>query len=92
MTASDEKNTIKRDLRPCIVHIPGEHYIRVLNEGIEIGTEESETHKALFHIWNPVSEKGIVEYEDGTIHEVKPSCIRFIDDAISEYAFPEEEE
>lgn len=31
----------------------------------------------------------IVEYEDGTIHEVEPQNIRFVDNLMSEYAFPE---
>lgn len=35
---------------------------------------------------------GIVEYEDGTIHEVEPTQIRFVDNAMSEYAFPEMKE
>ena len=34
----------------------------------------------------------IVEYEDGTIHEVEPTKIRFLGNAMSEYAFPEMEE
>lgn len=34
----------------------------------------------------------IVEYEDGTVHEVEPQNIRFVDRLISEYAFPETEE
>ena len=34
---------------------------------------------------------GIVEYEDGTIHEVDPTSIRFVDNAMSEYAFLEME-
>ena len=34
----------------------------------------------------------IVEYEDGTIHEVEPTQIRFVDNAMSEYAFPEMED
>lgn len=34
----------------------------------------------------------IVEYEDGTIHEVEPQNIRFVDNAMSEYPFPEMEE
>jgi len=32
---------------------------------------------------------GIVEYEDGTIHKVDPSCIQFIDRKIEEYCFAE---
>lgn len=35
---------------------------------------------------------GIAEYNDGTIHEVEPTQIRFVDNAMSEYAFPEMEE
>ena len=31
----------------------------------------------------------IVEYEDGTIHEVEPTQIRFVDNAMSEYVFHE---
>ena len=34
----------------------------------------------------------IVEYEDGTIHEVEPTQIQFVDNAMSEYVFPEENE
>ena len=34
----------------------------------------------------------IVEYEDGTVHEVEPTQIRFVDNAMSEYVFPEMEE
>ena len=34
----------------------------------------------------------LAEYEDGTIHEVEPTQIRFVDNAMSEYAFPEMEE
>ena len=34
----------------------------------------------------------IVEYEDGTIHEVEPTQIRFVDNAMSEYAFLEMED
>lgn len=34
----------------------------------------------------------IVEYEDGTVHEVEPQNIRFVDNAMCEYAFPEMED
>lgn len=30
----------------------------------------------------------IVEYEDSTVHEIEPQNIQFVDNAISEYAFP----
>lgn len=34
----------------------------------------------------------IVEYEDGTVHEVEPAHIRFVDYAMREYALPEMED
>ena len=34
----------------------------------------------------------LVEYEDGKIHEVEPTQIRFVDNAMSEYVFPKMEE
>lgn len=33
----------------------------------------------------------IVEYEDGTVHEAEPQNIRFVDNAMREYAFTEED-
>lgn len=33
----------------------------------------------------------IVEFEDGTVHEVKPWNIRFVDNVMNEYAFLETE-
>ena len=33
----------------------------------------------------------IVEYEDGTVHEVEPTQIQFVDNAMREYTFPEME-
>ena len=90
MAALDGKITIESGLRPCIVCV---------NEGLEIKAR-SETvtlikpvfGKALFHIWNPLNGNALVEYEDGTIHEVNPTQIRFVDNAMSEYVFPEENE
>lgn len=34
---------------------------------------------------------GIVEYEDGTLDEVEPSRIQFLDGKFSQYDFPEKE-
>lgn len=34
----------------------------------------------------------IVEYEDGTVHEIEPRNIRFVDNAMCEYAFLEMED
>ena len=48
--------------------------------------------KALFHCWHPVTGNAGIEYEDGTVHEVEPTQIRFVDNAMSEYVFPEMED
>ena len=92
MAALDGKITIESGLRPCIAHIPavrgtyhkGEYLVsRIIEPEHDI--------KALFHCWHPVTGNAIVEYNDGTIHEVEPTQIRFVDNAMSEYAFPEME-
>lgn len=55
--------------------------------------------KALFHKWVKSTDvlmhpftKGIVEYEDGSIDMVSPYSIKFCDNKLNEYAFPEREE
>ena len=59
-------------------------------------------HKALFHCWSTDNRVivpsgdvitgtfGLVETEDGSIHEIYPSNIQFVDKKIEEYTFPEE--
>lgn len=94
MSSLDGKITIEKELRPCIVHIPEISFDRCCN-GIKIDTvlyRKSYERKALFHLWHPVTGNAIVEYKDGTIHEIEPTQIRFVDNAMSEYAFPEMEE
>ena len=99
MSALGGKITIERELRPCMVKIPKrvkKHIAKPANTIIgemTLYTEESEREiKTLFHCWHPVTGNAIVEYEDGAIHEVEPTQIRFVDNAMSEYAFPEEKE
>lgn len=95
MGALDGKITIEKELRPCIVHIPEISYKswNCKEQKMEIVVKrKEETHKSLFHCWNPITGKGIVEYEDGTIHEVEPTQIRFVDNAMREYVFTEIEE
>lgn len=97
MAALDGKVTIKRELRQCIVYVPSKFTQDIDYDGpfVKFGPvkiEEPEKFlKALFHTWHPVTGKAIVEYEDGTIHEVAPTCVRFVDNAIREYTFPEME-
>ena len=95
MAALDGKITIGRELRPCIV----ENSVKAL---FHLWVVKRFPH---YEIKSPVkgflnqSFEGfvenifaLVEYEDGTVHEVEPTQIRFVDNAMSEYAFPEMEE
>ena len=95
MAELDGKITIGIDYRPCTVHIPEQRELRrKANEDFprEIVIAPAQDIKAIFHTWNTFTGKGIVEYGDGTIHEVEPTQIQFVDNAISEYVFPEENE
>ena len=98
MAALDGKMIIERELRPCMVKIPKQvkkHIAKPANTitgEMTLYTEESEREiKTLFHCWHPVTGNAIVEYSDGTIHEAEPTQIRFVDNAMSEYVFPEME-
>lgn len=95
MAALDGRITIEKELRPCIVHIPEQRELRrKANEDFprEIVIAPAQDIKAIFHTWNTFTGKGIVEYGDGTIHEVEPTYIQFVDNAMREYAFTEMEE
>lgn len=54
------------------------------------------TEKALFHCWNhngaylTGGTVGIVELEDGQVTTVLPECLRFADNAFSEYTWNQE--
>ena len=87
MSALDGKITIEKELRPCIATIRG--------TGMNLNGEMFEDiyeFKALFHCWHPVTGNAVVEREEGAIQEVKPPQIRFVDNVMSEYVFPEMEE
>ena len=95
MSALDGKITIERGLRPCMVCVPAKlrHIQNTSTQPGQYIIEQPEYElKALFHCYHPATGNAIVEYEDGTIHEVEPTQIRFVDNAMSEYAFPEMEE
>lgn len=95
MSALDGKITIERELRPCIVHIPEQKVLcREKSESFlrERVIAPAKDIKALFHLWNICTGNAIVEYEDGMIHEVEPTQIQFVDNAMSEYVFPEMED
>ena len=95
MSALDGKITIESGLRPCIVHIPEQRVLcRKESESFphERVIAPAKDIKVLFHLWNMCTGNAIVEYSDETIHEVEPTQIRFVDNAMSEYVFPEENE
>lgn len=65
------------------------HELRPCKVAIRKGGEE---YNALFHTWMNWAELtyGIVEKEDGTVVQVYPVQIRFIDNAMEDYPFVEE--
>ena len=95
MAALDGKITNGIEYRPCMVHIPEQRELRrKANEDFprEIVIAPAQDIKAIFHTWNTFTGKGIVEYEDGTVHEVEPQNIRFADGLINQYGFWEDED
>jgi hypothetical protein len=95
MSALDGKITIERELRPCIV----ENSVKALFHLWEVKRIPYYELKSPVKGFLDQSFEGfaeyifaIVEYSDGTIHEVEPTQIRFVDNAMSEYVFPEMEE
>ena len=95
MAALDGKITIERGLRPCIV----ENSVKALFHLWEVKRIPHYEIKSIVKGFLNQSFEGfteytfaIVEYEDGTIHEVEPTQIRFVDNAMSEYVFTEMEE
>lgn len=103
MAALDGKIIIEKELRPCIVtfvatgrNMRGEIIKREFKALFHCWNHRSELvgESCLRggHSAGQVSDTfAIVEYEDGTVHEVEPENIQFVDNAMSEYAFPEME-
>ena len=96
MAGLDGKITIGIEYRPCMVKTEAEREAKAL-------FHRWEAKRLPYHEISPsVSELfikkfegftegtfAIVEYEDGTVHEVEPQNIRFVDNAMCEYAFSE---
>lgn len=98
MAALDGKIAIGIEYRPCMVKTEEEREAKALFH--RWGTkrlpyDEISTSVSGFFIkkFEGFVEEtfAIVEYEDGTVHEVEPQYIRFVDNAMSEYVFPEME-
>ena len=95
MSALAGKITIERGLRPCIVRIPDKKKqfkeMKALFHCWDFRSEViGESYLRGGHPAGQISATfAIVEYSDGTIHEVEPTQIRFVDNAMSEYVFPE---
>lgn len=98
MAELDGKITIESGLRPCIVRIPDKKKqfkeMKALFHCWDFRSEViGESYLRGGHPAGQISATfALVEYEDGTIHEVEPTQIRFVDNAMSEYAFPEMED
>lgn len=95
MAALDGKITIESGLRPCIIRIPDKKKqfkeMKALFHCWDFRSEViGESYLRGGHPAGQISATfALVEYEDGTIHEVKPTQIQFVDNAMSEYPFPE---
>lgn len=108
MAALDGKITIGIEYRPCVVYFPeikrkaGKTELLIQKEEKHKALFHCWNHRSELYDASPmigghptgqISQTfGIVEYEDGTIHEVETTQIRFADNAMSEYAFPGMEE
>ena len=98
MSALDGKITSESELRPCIVRIPDKKkQFKEMKALFHCWNFRSEVIGEYYlrggHPAGQISATfALVEYEDGTINEVYPTQIRFVDNAMSEYAFPEMEE
>lgn len=95
MESLDGKITIESGLRPCIIRIPDKKKqfkeMKALFHCWDFRSEViGESYLRGGHPAGQISATfALVEYEDGTIHEVEPTRIQFVDNAMSEYAFPE---
>lgn len=79
---------IKFEVRPCIVNKNNEekkalfhmwgNFAKPVTADLYIGGCPEGQMSMIF---------GLVEYEDGTMGEVNPSQIRFVDEKIKDYAF-----
>lgn len=104
MGALDGKITIESGLRPCIVTIKrterelsgklheDTYKFKALFQCWGYRSELCDASPMIGgHPGGQVSGTfAMVEYEDGTVHEVEPQNIRFVDNLITEYAFSEE--
>ena len=94
MAALDGKITIEREFRPCIVRIPDKKKqfkeMKALFHCWDFRSEViGESYLRGGHPAGQISATfAIVEYSDGTIHEVEPTQIQFLDNLMSEYVLP----
>lgn len=89
MAGLDGRIEIGIDYRPCKVHMfkglfhCWSHRSELVGESPLRGGHPGGQISATF---------GLVEYEDGTMHEVEPKDIRFVDGRINQYGFWEGED
>lgn len=108
MGALDGKITNGIEYRPCVVYFPeikrkvGKTELLIQKEEKHKALFHCWDHRSELcdaspmiggHPGGQVSGTfAIVEYEDGTVHEVDPTQIRFVDNPMIEYVFTEMEE
>lgn len=103
MAALDGKITIGIEYRPCVVYFPeikrkaGKTELLIQKEEKHKALFHCWNHRSELYDASPMigghpgghvsGTFAIVEYEDGTVHEVEPQKIRFVDNTVCEYAF-----
>lgn len=72
---------IKEELRPCKIELPERIISKVITGGYKIPFErlKAESHNGKFHKWIDTNTevKGLIEYEDGTMHLIPMEYITF---------------
>lgn len=106
MAVLDGKIEIGIDYRPCVVYFPeikrkaGKTELLIQKEEKHKALFHCWNHRSELYDASPMigghpggqvsGTFAIVEYEDGTVHEVEPTQIRFVDNAMSENVFQED--
>lgn len=74
------------EYRPCVVNGKNAIFHRWADKAQTVGESPLRGGHSSGQVWLVV---GIVEYEDGTVHEAYPYEIKFLDGKLNEYCFDE---
>ena len=77
---------VKLEYRPCMVHDRKALFHRWADRAMPVPDSMLVGGHRAGQTWTVI---GIIEYEDGTVHEAYPYEIRFVDHPMEEYAWPD---